>query len=133
MVRVKKQPIRSDLSKKAQPSKANKQKPEYKLYQKYLRSDKFKEVKTIVHTRDNERCVCCGRETDLQVHHITYQHLGCGGEIEANDCILMCKICHSAISRAKGNLNKWSDKSPIINNLKISKDENYGNNTDKKI
>ena len=59
---------RSDLSKKAQPPKSNKQKPEYKLYQKYLRSDKFKEVKTIVHTRDNEKCVCCGKPAKKLVY-----------------------------------------------------------------
>lgn len=120
MVKVKKQVTRSDTK---QPTKiSNRQKPEYKLYQKYLKSDKFKEVKTIVHRRDGEKCVCCGRNASdkvtMQVHHVEYTHLGCGGEIEANDCILLCNICHSAISRARGNLNRWTDKSPIIDNLK---------------
>ena len=119
---------RSDLY---QPKKAsNRSKPEYKAYQKYLKSDKFKEVKSIVHKRDNERCVCCHRESGgkitLQVHHTEYTHLGCGGELEANDCILLCNICHNALSRARGNLSRWSDKSPILTNLKDKKEDNDG-------
>lgn len=111
-------PIRSDVKDKP---KSNRQSPEYKAYQKYLRSDKFKEVKTAVHIRDGERCTCChrtaGGKITLQVHHTEYTHLGCGDEREINDCILICNICHKAISSAKGNLGYWRDKSPILTNL----------------
>ena len=116
MVRVKKEVTRSDTT--SPKKKSNRNKPEYKLYQKYLKSEKFKEVKDIVHLRDKEKCCCCGRDENLQVHHVTYEHLGLGGNIEANDCILLCRICHSAISRAKGNLNRWTDKSPILDNIR---------------
>lgn len=113
---------RSDTSATAKVS--NRQKPEYKLYQKYLKSDTFKEVKSIVHQRDQERCVCCHREAGnkitLQVHHTEYRYLGLGGITEANDCVLLCNVCHNALSRAKGNLNRWSDKSPILENWHTS-------------
>ena len=112
--------VRGDLPKKKKTS--NRNTPEYKAYQKYLRSKEFKAVKTAVHERDGEKCVCChrtaGGKITLQVHHTEYTHLGCGDEREINDCILLCNVCHNAISKARGNLGYWRDKSPILNNLK---------------
>lgn len=124
MVRVKKEITRSDISEKAiKKPESNRQKPEYKLYQKYLRSKQFAEVKEIVKERDGHKCMVCGREADgdkinLQIHHRVYTHLGCGGETEANDCLCVCNICHNAFSKAKGNLRRWTDKSPILDNWK---------------
>ncbi len=112
MVRVKKQPIRSDLSKKAQPSKAKERNEEYLKYKKYLKSKEFKEVKKIVFERDGGKCMVCGRTRQdgvtLNTHHRCYKHLYEGGQIEANDCILCCSICHKAIHSSKKNYTWFS-------------------------
>lgn len=87
------------------------------LYSKYLNSKEFSLVKDAVFARDGYRCVCCHRTEWLQCHHTEYTHLGCGDEREINDCITLCSTCHSAISRATGNLGRWRDKHFIIINL----------------
>lgn len=115
------------------PKKARKKAPESeekklekKIYQRYLKSEQFQEVKEIVHKRDNNICQVCGRtieecseaNTQLQVHHRSYEHLGMGGEKEASDCILLCGCCHRSIHSAKRNLRRFMDKSPIMKNWK---------------
>lgn len=134
MVRVRKQPIRSDLSKKAQPSKAPQKNQEYLQYKKYLKSKEFKNVKKLAEERDGHKCMVCGRTRkdgiNLTCHHRVYAHLYEGGEIEANDCITLCSICHKAIHSSKKNY-QWFSRNNERN--KPNEDENYGNNSDKKI
>lgn len=107
MVKVRKQPIRSDLSPKAQHSKNAERNKEYLKYKKYLKSKDFKAVKRMCEERDGGKCMVCGRMREdginLTCHHRTYKHLYEGGEVEAGDCITLCSICHKAIHQIKKN------------------------------
>ena len=70
-----------------------------KIYQQYLNSDEWKEVRELVKERDGYRCLLCNAIEDkenkvfLSVHHRTYEnkfnerdHLG--------DLVTMCRSCH---------------------------------------
>lgn len=49
---------------------------------------------------DKNRCVMCGKpnfKAVLQVHHITYKHLG--NEDIKNDLVTLCEDCHKMIHR----------------------------------
>lgn len=115
MVKVRKQPIRGDLSAKAQPTKSKQRSKEYLEYQAYIRSKEFDEVRKIVKERDKV-CQTCGRTQEeidnnpklsFNCHHRTYRNLFKGGETEAADCILLCSCCHRAIHSAKSNLVRF--------------------------
>lgn len=98
----------------------------YKKYQKYIKSKPFKELRDNVLERDGYRCRVCGRTLEeiadnkkitLQAHHNSYENLGkCNGE-EMNDLLTLCSVCHNAIHKAKSNLRRFTDKSPINDNL----------------
>lgn len=122
MVRVKKQPIRSDLSKKAQPSKAKERNEEYLKYKKHLKSKEFKEVKRIVIERD-KCCQFCGRtEEELtlkngkkltwNVHHLPegYNHLNDSPEEEAKYCILLDSACHHYLHLCPTNRGRFTNR-----------------------
>ena len=62
-------------------------------YHKFLKSPYWLEVRDLVLDRDNYTCQSCGIKTNLQVHHLTYQH----HRDEKNyleDLITLCKCCH---------------------------------------
>lgn len=117
---------RSDLEKGQPKTKAKERDEAYRKYQSYIRSKAFKEVRKIVYERDGGKCMICNRTRQngvtLATHHRCYEHLYAGGETEANDCILLCNICHSAIHRAKKNYRWFSMKNPRNNNI-TTKDE----------
>lgn len=91
---------------------------EYLKYQRYIKSDKFDEVKEIVKERDGHKCMMCGRtEEDFKgkkitfhVHHRSYSNLFKGGEEEASDCIEVCNVCHKAIHSAVSNYQRFKLK-----------------------
>ena len=102
MVKVKKEMIRSDTSKKAAPK--NKVRSERALiYRRYIRSKQFKEVREIVRERQNNICPICGdefTEDDMgTAHHKNYRWAGYGGEKEADTVVLIHKYEHQMIHR----------------------------------
>lgn len=130
MVRVKRQPVRGDLSSKAQPPKTPKkpESEEYKAYQKWIKSHKFRELREKMLERDNFRCRFCGRTMEeiannskitLQAHHIRYYNCGKGDDAELDDLITLCSVCHRACHSAKSNLSRFKDKSKVLQNLKL--------------
>lgn len=107
-----KQSARSDTTSKP---KSKQRSEAYLKYQSYIRGKQFQEVKEIVKERDKV-CQTCGRTQEeidaspkisFNVHHRTYAHLFEGGETEANDCILLCSVCHRSIHSAKSNLRRF--------------------------
>lgn len=124
MVRVKQNTTRSDTSKKKLQNKPKD--PVYALYQKYIKSKEFKELREKVLKRDNYRCKVCGRTLEeiadkkitLQAHHSSYQNLGKCNEEEMADIITLCSVCHKSMHSAPSNLRRFTDKTPIINNYK---------------
>jgi 5-methylcytosine-specific restriction endonuclease McrA len=68
-------------------------------YMRYLQSSDWrKRRKRLI----KEACGCCqrcGRERKaLQVHHITYERLGC--ELDT-DLMVVCPACHKVLEREK--------------------------------
>lgn len=102
MVKVKKETVRSDTSKKAAP-KDNARNERSLIYQRYIRSKKFKEVRDIVRERQNNICPICGdefTEDDMgTAHHKNYTWAGYGGEKEADTVVLIHKYEHQMIHR----------------------------------
>lgn len=124
---VKTNKIRSDITKKAQPTKHKIRSQKYLKYKTYLKSKEFKEVKKICEERDGGKCMTCGRTrkdgVNLTCHHTTYRNLYKGGIEEANDCITLCTICHSSIHSAKKNYEWFSQNNPR------NKNDEDGDNT----
>lgn len=112
MVKVKKETVRSDTSKKAAPSKNKLKMERQKQYTKYLRSKQFKEVKDIVYARQGGICPICGELIDADhpgsAHHRSYKYAGMGGEIEAQDVVYIHSEEHISIHRNKKSYSKYS-------------------------
>ena len=125
MVKVKKEMIRSDTSKKAAPSKNKLKMDRQKEYTKYLRSKQFKEVKDIVYARQGGICPLCGEVIDAEhpgsAHHRSYRYAGMGGEIEAQDVVYIHSEEHISIHRNKKSYSKYS----ILNDRNRPVDENH--------
>lgn len=129
MVKVRKQPVRGDLSDKAVKKPTPKKKePDYEAYQSYIKSKGFKELRLLMLERENYTCQGCnrtleeiqesGKKVTLQAHHRSYQNVGLGDERELKDLTCLCSVCHKGVHSAKSNLRRFTDKHYILDNLK---------------
>ena len=113
MVKVKKETTRSDTSEKAQKSKTQLKNERARIYQRYLRSKQFKEVREIVRERQNNICPLCGEEFTEDnpgvCHHKNYRWAGYGGEKEAVCCVMIHSWEHQAEHRHKKSFALYSD------------------------
>lgn len=62
-----------------------------KSYPEYIRSRQWKQRAAAMIARANFRCQRCGSPRALNVHHLTYAHLG---DEWAEDLIVLCNSCH---------------------------------------
>ncbi|MBA1335853.1 MAG: hypothetical protein HPY66_1671 [Firmicutes bacterium] len=60
-------------------------------YHDYLQTDHWKEFRQAALDHYGRKCSYCGRKTSLNVHHLTYERLGCE---ELSDVTILCKECH---------------------------------------
>lgn len=68
----------------------------YRDYQNYLLSDHWKQVKDqYFQSGLPQMCKCCHKQL-FQLHHLTYERLGCE---KLEDVAPLCKICHRKIHR----------------------------------
>lgn len=65
--------------------------PEILNYHQYLRSDRWK-AKRAAKLETNPACEKCGATDNLQVHHLTYEHVGF--ELP-EDLQTLCATCHA--------------------------------------
>ena len=67
-------------------------------YDRYFRSDKWRDLRELVLQRAGGICEGCGRRRAIQVHHLTYQHAGAEflWELRA-----ICGSCHKRIHEIK--------------------------------
>lgn len=65
-------------------------------YISYINSEPWKEKCKAIKTTRGNKCQICGSESNLQVHHNTYERLGCEDD---NDLVLICKSCHFLFHR----------------------------------
>lgn len=125
MVKVKKETVRSDTSKKAVPSKNKLKEARQREYTKYLRSKQFKMVKDIVYARQGGICPICGELIDSEhpgsAHHRSYKYAGMGGEKEAQDVVYIHSEEHISIHRNKKSYSKYS----VLNDRNEPAPENH--------
>ena len=67
-------------------------------YREYLKSEKWQNIAKRRMEIDGFKCVCCGsrgtKTNMLEVHHLSYKHLGDEGERIYQDLCTLCHICH---------------------------------------
>lgn len=62
-----------------------------KRYTEYINSRQWKQRAAAMVARANFRCQRCGSTRTLNVHHLTYEHLG---DEWPQDLIVLCRKCH---------------------------------------
>ncbi|MEH2100930.1 MAG: hypothetical protein V7K76_14490 [Nostoc sp.] len=67
----------------------------FSAYNEFLSSEYWQDCRRLVLARDNFRCVKCGANQKLQVHHLTYEHHGSEMEHLADLTTLCCR-CHTS-------------------------------------
>lgn len=81
-------------------------------YQDYLQSAHWRQVRLEALDRAGNKCQLCSRKQTLEVHHNTYENLGC--ELP-EDLIVLCDRCHAKHHDAlpaeplthKDMVNRW--------------------------
>ena len=68
-------------------------KSHYPQYERYIKSSKWRNIRQRVMARDGQRCKMCNSTENLQVHHLTYEHLY-KEENYLYDLVTLCKKCH---------------------------------------
>lgn len=64
-------------------------------YRAYLKSDHWQQRRRQAHRENHSHCSVCRRnDVPLDVHHLTYKHIGDERHEELN---LVCRKCHDAI------------------------------------
>ena len=86
-------------------------------YNKYIRSNYWKEIKEQVLERDDHRCRLCNSKIDLHVHHRKYDFLG---NEKLEELITICKRCHYIIHKRNPHLSYQV----YCNNIKWEANEN---------
>lgn len=63
-------------------------------YQKeYLKTIYWQYVRKLVIEERGNRCEECGAEPSIDVHHLTYEHIG-EEHLFLNDFVVLCRRCH---------------------------------------
>ena len=72
-------------------------------YREYLKSDKWKMIAAQRLKIDNMTCQCCGSKgtqlNPLQVHHLSYRHIGNEENFIFEDLVTLCRPCHMGLHR----------------------------------
>lgn len=77
-------------------------------YNVYLKSDHWKKVRQETLDRDGHRCVICGGQNSLNVHHLRYDYTGCE---YPSDLVTLCEQCHGELHRLINAV--WNVKSEM--------------------
>lgn len=63
-------------------------------YEQYLKTDRWAKVREQALARFDWRCATCHSDEHLQVHHRTYERVGCE---YLTDLTVLCRYCHRAL------------------------------------
>ena len=72
-------------------------------YRQYLKSARWRQKREARKSQDGYRCVRCGSDERLEVHHISYQRLGWE---PLSDLRTLCHECHGEISELERVLDR---------------------------
>ena len=83
------------------------------FYNRYIRSEEWKQTEHERMRIDSYRCVMCGRPSEktkhgLQVHHITYKNLG--HEDIMADLVTLCAPCHIKMHNYLNRIRSYEDE-----------------------
>jgi 5-methylcytosine-specific restriction endonuclease McrA len=67
-------------------------------YEQYLKTSHWQSKRAMCLRRFEEKCAICSSKEELNVHHRTYENLGCESE---SDLTLLCKSCHELFHKNK--------------------------------
>jgi len=62
-----------------------------KIYNDYIHSQKWENLRQDIFARDDSHCVLCGSYRQIQCHHNTYMRLG---KERLEDLTTLCASCH---------------------------------------
>lgn len=79
---------------------------EFETYDDLLQRDEWKDKRLKILNRDNNRCVYCGSNANLNVHHKYYYAYPNGRKVEPwnypdNALITLCENCHHKVHKRK--------------------------------
>lgn len=77
--------------------------PEEVDYYEYIKTEAWEEMRQKVFRRDGFQCVICKEAKNLNVHHITYERLGCE---DLADLVTLCQKCHEKVHRLEDKTEK---------------------------
>ncbi len=73
-------------------------------YTEYLQSNKWKKIARKIRAKYNYKCAECNSTIDLNVHHLTYEHIG-NEQKHLDDLVLLCNKCHKT-AHGIGDINE---------------------------
>lgn len=102
--------------KQAKPKKVNKKKSEARkptrkeLYREELKHPMWVKKRNVILKRDNHKCLLCGSENNLCVHHTKYITGNKAWEYPNSLLVTLCKDCHEKVHSERNNpLNPYRD------------------------
>jgi hypothetical protein len=88
-------------------------------YSEYLLTEHWKQFRQYALKRANFRCQLCNSGSQLNVHHRTYERIGCE---DVSDVIVLCKNCHeNHHDKIKSNQQMAEDEPPTEKQLSYLK------------
>lgn len=78
----------------------------------YRSSSKDRKWKKEVHKRDNDTCVCCGKEnlSPKYAHHLYSHHSHKELRYDVDNGVTLCKECHLDFHRKYGNKDNTKEQ-----------------------
>lgn len=90
------------------PSKQSSGTTVHQTYEEQLRDPRWLKKRAHILRRDNYKCVLCGADHDLQVHHTEYKDGKKAWEHPNSVLVTLCKDCHRKVhSNLNHNLNPY--------------------------
>jgi phage terminase large subunit GpA-like protein len=75
-------------------------------YAWYLSSDEWKHRSLQTKADRGHTCEHCGANANLEVHHLTYKHIGAE---RPEDMLVLCRKCHARIHGIEGQRSRGTD------------------------
>lgn len=82
-----------DVIRQGQPDQAEVERLRALPYLEYLQTEHWKQMRDMALFQAKNRCQLCNGDKGLQVHHRTYERLGCE---DLSDLTVLCGKCHEA-------------------------------------
>ena len=91
----------------------------FSSYNRYLGSELWAEIRTVVLERDDRRCILCSKEA-VVVHHLDYSESTLRGE-SFDGMVSMCHDCHRKIEFTKRGVKRTLVGAVVFYNARIAR------------